>query len=425
LENRMIATIISLMLSVLMSVNGYTANFLTREDAIATALKNHPQAIEARENLHEAEARTGQAFANYYPQISIVSDWSKGRFFLTPLERIKDTEVQTNALYLQQTIYDFGRTAGSVEMARWNKVAAVSALNITRQDIIFRVQNTFYLVLAAEKQVVATKKTVAAREEVFLQAQEFFNQGIRSKADMVRAEASLYEAKTSLIRAENNQDIARVELSNAMGISTAETRLLAESDSIPVALPEQNKVQQEAFTNRAELKRFKALKNSAAATIKTVKSGYLPVLSGMASTGYADEDFLPSGNVWAVGLNLTVPIFTGFTTKEQVKEATAALRAIEAQESNEKLLIMKEVDSAWLGVRESTARITSTDKEVAAAKENLMLVSERYQEGVGSIIEVTDAQSQALDAETAYIQAIYDYHTALARLDRAVGKDDK
>ena len=52
-----------------------------------------------------------------------------------------------------------------------------------------------------------------------------------------------------------------------------------------------------------------------------------------------------------------------------------------------------------------------------------MLVIERYQEGVGNIIEVTDAQSQALDAETAHIQAIYDYHTALARLDRAVGKE--
>jgi outer membrane protein TolC len=181
-------------------------------------------------------------------------------------------------------------------------------------------------------------------------------------------------------------------------------------------------VQQEAFANRAELKQLTALKSSAAATIKTVKSGYLPVLSGTASVGYADKDFPASGNVWAVGLNLTMPLFSGFATREQGKEAVATLHTVEAQENNEKLQIIKEVDSAWLGVKESTARIASTDKEVAAAKENQTLAMERYQEGIGNIIEVTDAQSQALEAETAHIQAIYDYHISLARLDRAVGK---
>ena len=76
-------------------------------------------------------------------------------------------------------------------------------------------------------------------------------------------------------------------------------------------------------------------------------------------------------------------------------------------------LASKRQPPAWL----------STEKEVAAATENQTLAMGRYQEGVGNIIEVTDAQSQALDAETAHIQAIYDYYTALARLDRAVGKE--
>ena len=416
------ATFISMALSALMALDGYAADSLTLEEAMATALKNHPQAVEAREDLNGAEARTGQALANYYPQISIIADWSKGRFFLTPIERIKDTEVQTNALYLQQTIYDFGRTAGAVESARWNRAAAAEALAITQQDITFRVRSAFYLVLAAEKQVVATKETVEAREAVFLQAQEFFNQGIRSKVDVARAEANLYAARTSLIRAENNWEIARVELANAIGIPSLETRTLVESATASPAMPERNQVQQEAFANRAELKQLTALKSSAAATIKTVKSGYLPVLSGTASVGYADKDFPPGGNVWAVGLNMTVPLFSGFSTVEQKKEAIAAFRTVEARENNQKLQIVKDVESAWLGVKEATARIASTDKEIASTKENQALAMERYREGVGNIIEVTDSQSQALEAETAHIQAIYDYDTALARLDRAVGK---
>ncbi|MBC8018817.1 MAG: TolC family protein, partial [Verrucomicrobia bacterium] len=90
---------------------------------------------------------------------------------------------------------------------------------------------------------------------------------------------------------------------------------------------------------------------------------------------------------------------------------------------NLKLQIIREVESAWLGVNEAAARMLSTGKEVAAADESRALAEGRYQEGVGSIIEVTDAQTQALDAQTARIQAGYDYHSAMARLDRAVGKE--
>lgn len=100
------ATFISMALFALMALNGYAAESLTLEEAMTTALKSHPQVIMAQEAVNGAEARTGIVHANYYPQISIIADWSRGRFFLTPLESIKQTEVQTNALYLQQTIYD-------------------------------------------------------------------------------------------------------------------------------------------------------------------------------------------------------------------------------------------------------------------------------------------------------------------------------
>ena len=148
----------------------------------------------------------------------------------------------------------------------------------------------------------------------------------------------------------------------------------------------------------------------------------MPILSGVASIGYADRAFPPTGNVWGVGLNLTVPLFSGFSSVEQVREATAAMNSIEARQNNLKLQIIKEVESAWFGGNDAAGRIVSTQKEVDAANESKSLAEGRYQEGVGSIIEVTDAQSQTLDAQTANIQAKFDYYTALARLDRAVGK---
>lgn len=400
----------------------YAAPVLTLEEALTTALKNNPQIVEAKENLNGADARTGLALSNYYPQISIAADWSRGRSYLTALQGIKTTEVNTEALYLKQTIYDFGRTAGAVAAARGNRDAADQALAVTLQDLTLRVRSAYYLLLAAEKQVVAVRETVKAREEVFRQAEEFFKQGVRAKVDVARAEATLFAARTSLIRADNNREIARVELANAMGMESLGERPLVEPPSVSSPVPERASSQQDALRNRPELRQFAALKSAASGNLTSAKSSYLPILSGVASAGYADRDFPPTGNVWGVGLNLTVPLFSGFSSVEQVREATAAINSIEARQNSLRLQISKEVESARLGVNEAAARMVSTEKEVAAANESKSLAEGRYQEGVGNIIEVSDAQSQALDAQTSNIQAKYDYYTALARFDRAVGK---
>ncbi len=400
----------------------YAAPSLTLAEALATALKNNPQIVEAKENLNGAAARTGLALSNYYPQISIAADWSRGRSYLTALQGIKTTEVNTEALYLKQTIYDFGRTAGAVAAARGNREATDQALAVTLQDLELRVRSAYYLLLATEKQVVAVRETVKAREGVFRQAEEFFRQGVRARVDVARAEATLFAAKTSLIRAENNREIARVELANTMGMESLGDRTLVEPSFLPLPLPERTPSQQAALRNRPELRQFAALKSAASGNLTSAKSSYMPVLSGVASAGYADRDFPPTGNVWGVGLNLTVPLFSGFSSVEQVREATAAANSLEARLNSLRLQISKEVESARLGVSEAAARMVSTEKEVAAANESRSLAEGRYQEGVGSIIEVSDAQSQALDAQTANIQAKYDYYAAVARFDRAVGK---
>jgi len=402
----------------------YAAASLTLDEALTTAMKNHPQIIEAKENLNGAEARTGLTLSNYYPQISIAADWNKGRSYLTALQGIKSTEVHTEALYLKQTLYDFGRTSGTVDAARSNRDAVDKALAITRQDLTLRVKSAFYFLLATGKQVAAVRETVTAREQVHAQALEFFNQGIRAKVDSARAEANLFAAKTALIRAENNRALAQMELANAMGNTSLGELCLAEPSSVlPFRVPERIQAQQEALHNRAELHQMSDQKSAAAANLKSAKGSYMPILSGTASIGYADRYFPPTGNVWTVGLNLAMPLFSGFSSVEQVREANANINAIEARQNNLKLQIIKEAESAWLGVNEAAARVSSTEKEVTAATENKALSEGRYHEGVGSIIEVSDAQSQALDAETAHIQAMYDYYTTLARLDRAVGKE--
>lgn len=396
---------------------------LTLGEALETAVRNHPLMIEANENLQAAEARSGQAAASYYPQLSLAADWSRGRSFIAAQETIRTTEAATAALYLKQTLFDFGRTGGAVDAARANRGTVEQARTVTRQDVVVRVRVAFYQLLAAQKQVSAVAETVTARTGVYRQALEFLNQGIRARVDVARAEANLYAAKTALIRAENNRDIARLELADAMGLASLGDRVPQEPAAVSAILPDRARIQQEALRRRPELLQLASQSVAATANLATARSGYLPLLSATANAGYADREMLPTGNVWGVGLNLTVPLFSGFSSVEQVKEATAALNSLEARRNNLKLQITREAETAWLGAYEASARMASTNKEVAAASESKALAEARYQEGIGSIIEVTDAQSLDLEARTANIQAGYDYYSALARLDRAVGNE--
>ncbi|MFA6499936.1 MAG: TolC family protein [Desulfurivibrionaceae bacterium] len=416
-------TLFFLMLPVFFSGPVMAGEALTLGEALKTAAKNHPQIEEAAATLSATEARLGQAKANYWPQISLVADWNKGDTFLTALGGIKETEISTTSVVVRQNLYDFGRTAGATAAARGTKAAAAEGLTVSRQDVAFRVKGAWYLVLAAEKQVEASRKTVAAREGLARQAGEFFKHGIRSKVEVARTEASLYAGKSLLIRAENNRDLARLELANAMGLNSLEDRPLAEPETSTDAAPEDlASLREEALRSRSELKRLSSLKDAASGSLHSARSGYLPTLSGTASYGEAAQSMLPEGRVWALGVNLTLPVFSGFTTQEQVREANAAIHGVEAQQKNLRIQVTKEVESAWLGITEAQARLAASSKETTAAQESQRLAMERYREGLGTMIEAIDAQAQALNAETAQIQAGYDQRIARARLDRAMGR---
>lgn len=416
-------TLFFLMLPLFFAGPAMAAEPLTLAEALATADKNHPQIAEAAANLSATEAKLGQTKANYWPQINLAADWNKGDTFLTALGGIKETEVATTSVVVRQNIYDFGRTAGATAAARGTKAAAAEGVTINRQDVAFRVKGAWYLVLAAEKQVEASRKTLAAREGLARQAGEFFRHGIRSRVEVARTEASLFAGKSLLIRAENNRDLARLELANAMGLSSLEDRSLAEPETSADPAPKDlASLREEGLRNRSELKRLSSLQDAASGSLRSARSGYLPTLSGMASYGEASQSMLPEDEIWAVGVNLTLPIFSGFATQEQVREADAAIQGVEAQQKNLRLQVAKEVESAWLGITEAQARLAASNKEALAAQESQRLAMERYREGLGTMIEAIDAQAQALNAETAQIQAGYDQRIAWARLDRALGR---
>lgn len=416
---------ILLTLGVLLAASpALAADPLTLNEALAAAAKNHPQLHEAAAGLDAAEAKLGQAQAAYWPQINLAADWSRGDTFLTALGAIKRTEVATTTLTLRHNLYDFGRTGGANDAAREAAAAAAEDLKINHQDVAFRVKAAWNLALAAEKRVTAARKNLEARQIIAKQAEEFFRHGIRSRVDVARAEAALFTGKSLLLQAENNQRLARLELAGGMGIESIGDRIIVETEPEKERpAKELRQLQEEALRQRSELKRLALLRESATGSLRAAHGGYLPVVTGMASYGQGGAAILPEGEVWSLGFGATLPLFSGFSTAEQVREIEAVIRGLKARQKNLRQQVEREVEAAWLALQESASRLATSEKEALAAGENLRLAMERYREGLGTMVETADAQALAINAETSLIQAGYDQRLAWARLERVLGSE--
>jgi TolC family type I secretion outer membrane protein len=396
---------------------------LTLLECINIALRNHPVLRGASEAVNASAARVGQAESAYYPQLSLDAGYSKYDSFQPNFDRRFKAEPYTAGINLSQNIYDFGRTSNRVCAAEGGLDASKQGYKLARQALVLRVKYAYFGYLRAKRVLAVSEETVRLREQVQTQATEFYKEGLRAQIDVTKAEANYFEARTSLIQARNALRIARTELENALAQAIpAEVALQdsLEKQGPSVALDEALK---EAFARRPEWLEMLAAKRIAKADYQAAYSGYFPTLSGNAGYGYIENDFPPGEKDWLVGVKVSVPLFSGFLTREQVNEARHKLKGVDASEANLKLDLAKEVEQALLNLKESEERILSTRKAMEAAKENMQLAQARYAEGIGTIIEVTDAQVQEYNAETNYAQALYDLKTAEAVQDRVTGRE--
>ena len=187
-----------------------------------------------------------------------------------------------------------------------------------------------------------------------------------------------------------------------------------------------------AYANRPELKSFEAQLKAQDQNIAVARRGHLPDLtidtvygrrhvSNERTNGRTLNTF-PLQPVWSVNLNLSIPIFDGLRTTNRVEETLRDYYVIAAQEEAQRQQVTLEVETTYLRLVELQERIKANEAAANAAKENLDLADGRYQVGVGSIIEVTDAQTLYSDAQTTYIRALYDYKIADAEFVRAIGQ---
>lgn len=411
---------------------------ITLKDAIEIALKNHPT-IEAQQGqVLAGEARTGQAWGDFYPRLSLGGAYAR----ISPVDAITGSTTSNAGLppgtqniptgaqgsynqyaasaNISQLIFDFGKSWAQVKAQKLSTQAAQHDLQATRDQVVEGVKEAYYSLLSAEQSIKVASEKVEQFKKHLAYARGLYSVGSKSRMEVTKAEVDVSNAQVDLIKAENGVRFYRLSLNNAMGLLNAPAYTIKEDLSSEIPNLTFERALETAYKNRADLLALEKQKESTEQSIKATFRAHYPILSANANYMYVGtESPLDSG--WTAALTMSVPIFSGFVTSHKVAEYQANLKTINARIKEMKQKIALEIKQGFLALRESDERRLSTEVVVRQAKENLNLANERYKAGLVISFEVADAIFTYANAQFSNISAKYDNKIALARIEKAMG----
>ena len=405
---------------------------LTLQDAVDTALRNHPTIRMGQATVEAAQQRVRQQVAGYLPTGDYNYTYSRQarpltsavggidiggtqqRRTVTQFFNFNSTNFQIN-----QLLFDFGKTLNEIQAAVAATEASTADLETTKQEVIFNTKQAYYSVLSSQRLLGVAEETIRQTHKRLEEAQARFEVGLAPRFDVTRTQVQLSNAELSRVEARNNVALGFETLRRAMGQNEPlHVRLLDQLEHRPVTLMD-DAIVQEAYARRPELESIRAQQRASSEQVSALKKQFLPSVSGTAQYIWTGREY-PLQEGWMWGVTLTMPLFDSILTTSQLGEAQAILRNLQAQEDNLHQQVTLEVRQGLLSLRRAEESIRVNEQTVIEARENLDLAEGRYAAGVGNIIEVTDAQLTFL-AQANNIKALYDYKAALAELERAVG----
>lgn len=401
---------------------------LTLHDAEKMALRNHPRVTIAELNALAAHERTREARAAFFPTIvvngtGVTTEEDGNRFTAGALNNPTVFDRAAAGATASQLITDFGRTSNLAKAADLGAQAREQSALATREQIIYAVDQAFYNTLSAEGLVKVAEETVAARQVLVDQVQALEQAKLRSALDLSFANVALAQAQLLLVNAGNNRDAAYATLSEALGLPNQQLFNLVDESQQTTAPGDIDGLIQQALTARPDVKALELDQSSAQHFYTAERRLKLPVVSALGAAGLTPvkSDRLGNNGYGAVGANVQIPIFNGFQFSARAAEAKYRAQ-LAIQETREyKDAVARQVRTAWLDASSAQQREKVAAQLLDQATLSFNLAQERYKIGLGSIVELSQAQLQKTEAEINSVSARYQYEAAQAALEYQTG----
>jgi outer membrane protein TolC len=393
---------------------------LTLEQCINIGIQNNPKFQSSQFFVEENKTKVDEAYSGYYPTVNINSNadtFSKNN----GSQRYDNFNTGISASY---NLFNGFRTKASYNAAKNNYDANTYQHESNKQDLTLNIIYGYYKTLQAERILKSAEEAVKNSKLHLEFAIAKQKAGMATRSDVLKSEVELSNAELNKIKAANTLLNTKGNLNQLMGLPSNNLIEIVDdlSDLNENIVQSYDLLFEEAINSRTEIKSFQSLMNAQKNYIQLAKGGYYPSLSANANYNFAGEEISGMQKNWWLGMTLTIPVFKGFSTKARVSGEELALKGLDKDFEALKQQIGQEIWSAYLAVKESYERIETTSKGLESARENLSIVEGEYKEGIGSIIQLTDAQTTFVTAEQNYIQSVADYKISLAELERTIGK---
>ncbi|MGA7742239.1 MAG: TolC family protein [Polyangia bacterium] len=399
---------------------------LSLQDARKIAIQNHPRLQVAADLAAVAKAQLQETRSAYYPvaagNLTGAEAIAQSRIAAGGLNNPIVFDRLAVGLVVDFLITDFGRTFELVRSSRLHAEAQAATVVTTRADLLLQVELAFYGVLKTEAVRQVAAQTVRSRRLVAEQISTMAEGKLKSGLDVAFANVNLSQAELLLVEAENAVAASHAALANALGLSERRTFTLVEEALSPAPPSDVVGVLDRALQNRPELSALRLEVNAAQSFAKAERDLWFPSVSAIGAAGlipYRESEL--DSRYAAAGFNVNIPIFNGFLFNARRAAAVERARAQEQILRDTQNNIVRDAQKAWLDATSGYQRLSVTEQLVEEASKALDLARERYQMGLGSIVELSQAELNETEAEIARTNARYDYQGQFAALNYQMG----
>lgn len=404
---------------------------LTLQDAETTALKNHPQVLASQANSLKANEMVTETRSAYYPTLNGNVTGAQAnvnsRLGAGVLNDPRLFNHFGSGLSLSQLITDSGRTPNLVANSRLQAQASRQDFQATRFDVILGVDQAYYEVLLSQELIKVAQQTVATRQSVVDQVTALTKNKLKSQLDLSFAQVNLSDAQLMLIRAKDRLAAAYASLGQALGTDQAIQYRLASQPMPPTPPANPGELIAEADQHRPEIASMRLQREAAQKLVYAERDLKRPTVSLIAvggalpyiEAGNANPD-IPQGYE-AAAVNVQIPIFNGHLFGARRRAAEYELQAADQRVRDLQDRLARDVRASWEHARTAYEAIAPSQQLLAQANSALNLSQGRYNLGLASIVELTQAQLGQTQAQVQNLSAQYDYEEAYAVLQYTLG----
>jgi outer membrane protein len=395
---------------------------LSLKEAEALALKNNPLISVAQLTALASQQVTREVRSNLWPtatgNLTGVDSHDNSRITAGALNNPIIYQRAAAGVMVSQLITDFGRTKNLVSSADLSAKAANQNAAATKEQILLAVDQAFYGALQAHAVLLVAQQTVGARQTVADQVGALFKSKLKSQLDFSFANVNLAQAQLLVLDAENNENAALATLSMILGYRDTQNFQLID-DTTPMNPPSSNlqDLVSQALAARPEILSLQFQEQAAQKFHNAERDLFLPNISAVGAAGDTPvRNPVLSNWYGAVGVNVQIPLFNGFLYSARSQES-----ALRAQAAHDRVLdlrnqIARDVRTGWLNANAAYARLSVTQQLLDQANLAFDLAQTRYNMGLSSIVELSQAQLQQTQAQISNAQAAYDFRLGLAVL---------